>query len=106
MGEINRTVVLAVETGGKQDVSETKVLWKETKGVPEVPSPLVWQGRIYLIRSGGILVCRDLETGKLIYENRIDSPGGIFCVASAGRWSAVLRFGPWHRDGCPGRRQI
>ena len=76
--DMNRTVVMAVRTGGKHDVTHSQVLWKETKGVPEIPSPLVWQGRLYLIRSGGILVCRDLETGKLIYENRIDSPGGYF----------------------------
>jgi outer membrane protein assembly factor BamB len=25
-----------------------------------------------------MLVCRHLETGKLIYENRLDSPGGYF----------------------------
>jgi outer membrane protein assembly factor BamB len=46
--------------------------------VPEVPSPLVWQGRLYLIRSGSILVCRELETGKLIYEERIAPPNGYF----------------------------
>jgi outer membrane protein assembly factor BamB len=77
-GDMNRTVVLSVRTGGKEDVTQSQVLWKETKGVPEIPSPLVWHGRLYLVRSGGILVCRDLETGKLIYENRIDSPGGYF----------------------------
>jgi outer membrane protein assembly factor BamB len=77
-GDMNRTVVLSVRTGGKEDVTQSQVLWKETKGVPEIPSPLVWRQRLYLIRSGGILVCRDLETGKLVYENRIDSPGGYF----------------------------
>ncbi len=77
-GPMNQTVVLSVRTGGEKNVSASQVVWKETQGVPEVPSPLAWQGRLYLIRSGGILVCRDLETGKLIYENRIDSPGGYF----------------------------
>jgi outer membrane protein assembly factor BamB len=74
----NKTVVLKVRTGGKQDVTESQVLWKETKGVPEVPSPLIWDGRIYMIRSGGLLACRDLASGKLIYEERIESPGGYF----------------------------
>jgi outer membrane protein assembly factor BamB len=77
-GPWNQTVVMSVRTGGKQDVSGSQILWKETKGVPEIPSPLVWHNRLYLIRSGGILVCRDLETGKLIYEERIDSPGGYY----------------------------
>lgn len=77
-GPMNRTTVLAVRTGGKENVTESQVLWKETRGVPEVPSPLAWQNRVFLIRSGGLLVCRDLETGKQIYEERIDAPGGYF----------------------------
>lgn len=77
-GQMNRAVVLSVKTGGKEDVTKSHVVWKEVKGVPEVPSPLVFDKQIYMIRSGGILICRDLETGKLIYENRIDSPGGYF----------------------------
>ena len=77
-GPFNRTVVMAVRKAGKQDVTESQVLWRETKGVPEVPSPLVWRNWLYLIRSGGILVCRDLQTGKLIYEERVDCPGGYF----------------------------
>jgi hypothetical protein len=77
-GEMNRTIVLSVRTGGIKAVPPPQVLWKETQGVPEVPSPLVWQGRVYLIRSGGVLACRDLETGKLIYEKRTESRGGYF----------------------------
>jgi outer membrane protein assembly factor BamB len=38
----------------------------------------VWHSRLFLIRNGGILVCRDLQSGKQIYEERIDSPGGYF----------------------------
>ncbi len=80
-------MVVSVRTGGNQDVTRSHVAWKETKGVPEVPSPLVYQGRVYLIRSGGILTSRDLETGKLIYEKKTDSRGGYFAspVAADGR---------------------
>jgi outer membrane protein assembly factor BamB len=77
-GKVNQTAILTVRTMGKMDVTESHVLWRETQGVPELPSPLVWQGRIYLIRNGGLLVCRALETGKLIYNGRIDAPGGYF----------------------------
>jgi outer membrane protein assembly factor BamB len=73
-----RAVVVCARTGGKKDVTGSSVMWRETKGVPEVPSPLVWQNRLYLIRSGSVLACRDLETGKLIYEERIGSPSGYY----------------------------
>ncbi|MEY4938536.1 MAG: hypothetical protein RIQ93_271 [Verrucomicrobiota bacterium] len=86
-GHMNRTVVLCARTGGQDDVTASSIIWKETKGVPEVPSPLVWQGRAYFIRSGGVLVCRDIETGRLVYEERIGSPGGYYAspVVAGGR---------------------
>ena len=85
--EANQTVVVSVRTGGSGDVTRSHVAWKESKGVPEVPSPLVYQGRLYQIRSGGILACRDLETGNLIYEKPTDSRGGYFAspIAAEGR---------------------
>jgi outer membrane protein assembly factor BamB len=55
--------------------------------VPEIPSPLVYRDRIYLIRNGGLLACRDLATGKVIFNERIDAPGGYFAspIAADGR---------------------
>jgi len=76
--EMQNAVVLGVRTGGSGDATKSHVVWKETKGVPEVPSPLVWRGRVYLVRSGGVLACRDLETGKLIQECKTESRGGYF----------------------------
>ncbi len=74
----NRTTLMSVRTGGSGNATESQVVWKESKGVPEVPSPLLWGDRIYLIRNGGILACRNLETGSLVYDERLDSPGGYF----------------------------
>lgn len=73
-----KAVVACVRLGGEQDVGASHVTWRVTKGVPEVPSPLVWQGRVYLIRSGSLLSCIELETGKVIYDERIGSPNGYF----------------------------
>jgi len=86
-GPFNQTVVLAARTGGRNDVTSSHVIWRETKGVPEMPSPVVWQDRAYLIRSGGFLACRDVTTGQMIFEKRIDSPGGYYAspVAAQGR---------------------
>ena len=77
-GPMNRPVMVAVRPGGKGDVTDTHVIWKESKRLPEIPSPVVYQGRVYNIRSGGILNCRDAETGKVIYDKRIGAPGGYF----------------------------
>ena len=31
------------------------VLWRENSSIPEVPSPLLYQGRLFLVRNGGIV---------------------------------------------------
>lgn len=66
--------LLAVKPGGTGDVTSTHVLWKETKTIPEVPSPLAYQNRVYLVRSGGIVTCLEATTGKLVYRERL-GPG-------------------------------
>ncbi len=77
-GSLNRPVMVAVRPGGKGDVSDTHVLWRESKRIPEIPSPVVYENRVYNIRSGGILNCRNAETGETIYDKHIDAPGGYF----------------------------
>jgi hypothetical protein len=77
-GEMNRPNLMLVRLGGQGDVTKTHVDWQDQDGVPEVPSPLVYRDRIYLIRNGGLLACRNLADGKVIYDERIGAPGGYF----------------------------
>jgi outer membrane protein assembly factor BamB len=69
--DMNKTSVMAVRVGGKGDVTQSHVIWSESKGVPEVPSPLVANGRVYMIKNGGLLTCRDQKTGKVLFEERL-----------------------------------
>lgn len=47
-----------------------------TKGLPYVPSPLVMDGHLYLLGDGGILKCVDWQTGKEVYEERLNGSKG------------------------------
>lgn len=77
-------LVMAVRLGGRGDVTKTHVDWRETRGVPEVPSPLVYGGRVYLVRNGGIMSCRDLSDGRLVYQERLGASGGYYASPVAG----------------------
>ena len=61
--------------------------WRENNSIPEVPSPLLYNGRLYLARNGGIVTCLYAATGKVIYRARAGAPGPYFGspVAAAGR---------------------
>jgi outer membrane protein assembly factor BamB len=68
-------------------LTATAVVWKEPKNVPEVPSPLVYQNRIYAVMNGGILTCMEAASGKILYRSRIGSLGPYYSapIAAAGR---------------------
>lgn len=40
--------LLAIRAGGTGDITESHVAWKQTRGLPYVPSPLYYRGRLYL----------------------------------------------------------
>jgi len=86
-GDFMTTRVMAIRTGGVGDVSKSAVIWSESKGVPEIPSPLLLKDRIYLVKSGGVAICREMKTGKTIFEERLGAEGGYFAspVAAGGR---------------------
>jgi outer membrane protein assembly factor BamB len=70
--------LLAIRPGGRKDVTATHVAWQAKKGVPEVPSPLYYRGRLYMVRNGGVLTCLDAKTGKHVYPQTRLGPGGIY----------------------------
>ena len=45
-------------------------IWKRQRGTPDVPSPLIHDGLVYLCRENGNLICIDAETGEEYYEER------------------------------------
>src|SRR5262249_27431132 len=44
--------------------------WRRNNNTPDVPSPLVVDGLVYLCRENGILICLDASTGKEYYSQR------------------------------------
>jgi outer membrane protein assembly factor BamB len=69
----------------KEDKPE--VIWRENTSIPEVPSPLLYQGRLFLVRNGGVATCLDAAAGKLIYRARAGAPGAYYAspIAAGGR---------------------
>jgi outer membrane protein assembly factor BamB len=84
----SRNILLAIRPGGKGDVTESHVAWSQSKGLPYVPSPLLYQGRLYLVKDGGMVSCFDAQTGKPLYlQERLGVTGSFYAspVAVHGR---------------------
>ena len=81
-------VMVAVKAGCKGSLSAEQVAWKTTVGLPYVPSPLYYRGRVYLVKDGGMASCFDAKTGKSYYEKeRLDAAGSYYAspIAADGR---------------------
>src|SRR5258708_9345175 len=64
----NKSTMLAVRPGGSGNVSKSHVAWKGMRGIPDVPSPLNYRGRLFLVMDGGMLTSYDSRTGKLVMD--------------------------------------
>lgn len=61
----------AIRMGTKGDVTATNSLWKYTKTLPNVPSPLLYQGVLYLMKEGGILTTINPDDGSVLKQGRL-----------------------------------
>jgi outer membrane protein assembly factor BamB len=81
-------LLIAVKPGGRGDITESHVAWKFRRGLPYVSSPLFYDGRIYLVKDGGLLTAVDATTGEAIYtQEPLGTPGNYYAspVGAAGR---------------------
>ena len=68
--------LLAIKLGGKGDLTGTEsVLWTNQRGNSYTPSPVLHDGKIYMLTDNGMLSCLDAATGKPYYaQQRFASP--------------------------------
>jgi outer membrane protein assembly factor BamB len=86
----NRVSAMATDHGLlaiRADGEKPTLIWRENTSIPEVPSPLLYKGRLFLVRNGGVATCLDAPTGKVIFRARLGAPGAYFAspIAADGR---------------------
>jgi outer membrane protein assembly factor BamB len=62
-----KNVAFALTPGGKGDVTRSHVAWTVTRGLPYIPSPLVYRGLLYTVNRQGRLSAFEVKTGKEVY---------------------------------------
>jgi outer membrane protein assembly factor BamB len=63
--------MLAIRLGGSGDMSDRAIRWKYRRSVPQLPSPLLYGGVLYMVNDNGIVTVLDPETGALIKQGRL-----------------------------------
>ncbi len=59
----------------KDGETAPSIAWQQPRGVPECPSPLYHDGRLYLVKNGGLASCLDTRTGAVLYRKRLGARG-------------------------------
>jgi outer membrane protein assembly factor BamB len=68
----SRNVTLAVRPGNARgDLTETHVEWEYERAVPVVSSPLLYRGKLYTIKDGGILTVFEAASGDVLHQGRV-----------------------------------
>jgi outer membrane protein assembly factor BamB len=86
-----------IKAGGPQEQ------WRRPRGTPDVPSPLVHDGLVYLCGESGVLTCLDAKTGAELYAQRthgarhraspVYADGKVYLTARDGTVT-VVKAGP------------
>jgi outer membrane protein assembly factor BamB len=69
--------MFVVKPGASGDISNEFIAWSDPKGGTYSPTPVVYEGGLYVLNEVGILTRFDAKTGKQSYRNRLAS-GGAF----------------------------
>lgn len=99
--------ITAIRLGGSGDMTSSSLLWRYLKSLPNAPSPLVYNGVVYLLKEGGILTALDSATGAVLKQARLTgaldqyfaSPvagdGKIFALSQTGRLVVLKAGAAW-----------
>lgn len=72
-------------TGGRPifgvRASTGEVVWKQARGSSYTPTPVVYQGILYVCVDNGVLGAYDTKTGKRLYQKRIANDSGGFSAS-------------------------
>ena len=75
--------IYAIRPGGSGDItladdetSNAFVAWKLERGGPYMPTPVVYDGHLYVCPNNGLLSCYDAKTGERTYRKRMKNKNG------------------------------
>jgi outer membrane protein assembly factor BamB len=63
---------------GKTEKSNGSVVWSEARAGTYIPTPVAYDGAIYVLYDKGILARFDAKTGEMTYKSRIQLDAGAF----------------------------
>jgi outer membrane protein assembly factor BamB len=94
----HKGTIFAVKSGASGDISSKDaagrsnehIAWSDTKGGSYLPTPVAYDGGLYVLNEMGILTRFDAKTGQQSYKSRLRGDGG---------GSGAFTSSPWAYNG-------
>ena len=98
---------ISVRMDGKGKLEAEAVDWRLQKNIPYIPTPLLYGGVYYLVKSGGIVTALDPATGKVLKQGRsaealgeyyaspVAGDGKVYMVSEEGKLSVLKAGAEW-----------
>ena len=86
---------VAVDPTGRGDVTKTHMKWSSGEPANGPSSPIIVGDYVYRIDNEGILKCRKLATGELMYRERLPGLGPTYEVSPFSTPSGRIYFMSW-----------
>ena len=89
IGSSNKGQTAAIRFGSNAR-STPEIVWRASEAASYFNSPLAYRSRVYMVNKAGVAFCLDLETGRMLWHQRLKGP----CWASSiGTQDFVYFFG-------------
>lgn len=77
--------MLCVRVDGQGDITETHIVWRNGRGFPRMPSPVLADGLLFMVSDSGIVSCLESATGKELWQERLGGDYAASLLYAAGR---------------------
>lgn len=100
--------LLAIDLGGKGDVTGSRIKWRLSQGVPFTPSAVVVGPHIYLLSDNGILSCVARDDGRVAWKQRLGGNASasltaigekLYCQSEDGQTHVILAGDQFQKRG-------
>jgi outer membrane protein assembly factor BamB len=85
-----QNVAMAVKPGGRGPLKKSNVKWTFRRSLPTVPSSVVYQGVMYMVKDSGVITSLDAASGELLKQGRARGRGNYYASLVAGDGKVYL----------------
>jgi outer membrane protein assembly factor BamB len=74
--------IICVRSDGQGDITDSHVVWRNNRGFPRMPSPVLANGLLFMVTDSGIASCVDAVTGAQQWQERLggDYAASVLCA--------------------------